>query len=153
MPDLPADATEWKVTSVEFSLAKSGSPNQTLFVRLYLPDGSHMPTTLIDSVSVAESELPTSQTWYTIEFAGHSGLDPTQGICIALECETSAAAAWLHFHTSGDTDPNSDMIRGSQAGGWTSYQADQALVFKLHGTYKSSELAVAKGTWRRDAAP
>ena len=50
-PDLPANATAWRVTGVEFTIGKSGGPNGILHVRLYLPDGSNMPATLIDSVS------------------------------------------------------------------------------------------------------
>ena len=110
-----------------------------------------MPSTMIDSVSVPESTLTSAGEWTTINFSGHSGLNPTQGLCVSMECETSSPAAWFYYRNSGDTDPNSGLIRGSQTGGWTSYEPDKALAFKVHGIYTPRPPAIVPGSWKRTA--
>jgi hypothetical protein len=112
-----------------------------------------MPGTQIDALSVAESTLSAGGEFVPFQFSGHSGLDPNTRVCVAMECETSQPAAFFHFRTSGDTDPNSDMIRGSQAGGWTSYEPGAALLFRLHGTYRVSGMQAVSGTWTYDGYP
>lgn len=153
-PDLPADATEWTVTRVEFTCGKSGGAKQVLVVKLYHADASNMPGTEVDAVSVDESTLPAGAVWISFDFASQVALDPNQGVCVSMECQESSAAAFFHYLTSGNTDPNTGLIRGSQSGGWTTYEPGGALKFRLHGTYKTDAgLQAISGTWTHDGYP
>ncbi len=154
-PDLPADAIEWKVSSVEIMGGKSNVANETLLVKLYLPDTSNMPETQVDALQAAEAGFPSTADWLLFQFPGQPGLDPNLGVCVALECTTKKAAAFFHYLTSGDTDPNSELIRGSQASGWTTVEPGGALMFRLHGTYESATggLHAVTSSWTHDSYP
>ncbi len=152
LPTLPAETTEWQVTSVEFVARRSGAASQTLHVRLYTPDGQNKPDVLVDSAAVAEVALPTAFGWHTVPFSASSALDPSVGLCLALVSFDAAPAAQISYEGSGVSEADSHLLHGGDATGWTSTFADQALHYKIHGTYQVKG-HLAPGTWTREPSP
>jgi hypothetical protein len=153
-PDLPAEATGWKVTSIDLLLAGTNHSGESLQVNLYTPNNNHLPKQLVDGVAVPRSDLSSHAGWYTIHFSGNSDLDPTKGLCISLECTTEKAVAWVAYDARNNFDPDSALIRGNQASGWTSYHPRKTLFYRVVGTYTvPSGLTLQFGTFKRAAAP
>ncbi len=153
-PNLPAEATGWRVTSVDLYLASSNHSTESLQVNLYTPDNHNLPQALVDGVAIPRSDLSSNAGWHMIRFSGNTNLDPTKGLCISLECTTENAAAWFAYDNRSNIDPDSALIRGNQASGWTSYHPRKTLFYRVMGMYTvPSGLTLQFGTFKRAAAP
>jgi hypothetical protein len=152
VPTLPAETTEWQVTSIQIVARQSGAASETLLVRLYMPDGQNKPGTLVESVSVAEALLPAAFGWHTVNFTTNSGLDPSVGLCLTLETTDASPAAQISYENSGVAEADSHLIYGGNATGWTSTFTDRALHYKIQGTYQVKGHLVP-GTWTREPSP
>ena len=153
-PDLPAEATGWKVTNVDLYLASTNQSTDLLQVNLYTPDNNNLPQVLVDRISIPQSDLSWNARWHRIRFSGNTNLDPTKGLCLSLECTSQTAAAWFAYDNQRNSNPDSALIRGNQASGWTSYHPRKALCYRVMGTYTvPSGLTLQFGTFKRAGAP
>lgn len=152
IPELPGDAVEWKVSSIDFWIAKNGGPSQTLIVNLSEADVNHLPATQIDSVSVPESNLPTAMTWYTVPFSGHAGMPPGQPVCVTLECTSTSNVADV-FVDPANVTADAEMLTGGESSPWSA-DPTSSLHFRVKATYTTAGgVKVTTGTWRRAGYP
>ncbi len=155
LPNLPAEATSWTVTSIEVQMAKNGATNSTLDARLYLPDGSLKPGTLIETIAVPESSLPTSAgVWHVFSFLNATDLNPAVGLCLTLTTISSPASD-LDYESSGVATSGTHMLKSS-GGSWTAHST-QSLYYRVRGTYTtetpSGEFTITPGSWQRVTVP
>ncbi|NOZ41161.1 MAG: hypothetical protein GXP24_13180 [Planctomycetes bacterium] len=155
LPNLPAEAVSWTVTKVDVSLKISGSASGTLNVNLHLPNGTLLPSTLLETNAVLESQMSSSYSWQEIHFSNMSGLDPNVGLCLTLTTNDGNAGS-VKYEGSGVTEPNAHMFTGN-ASSWSSPITNQSLYYKISGVYAtatgSGTFAITPGSWQTAAAP
>ena len=146
-PTLPAEATGWKVTSVEIRCRQDGLAVSHIFARLYEPLGDQMPSaTMLDTKFAGEWELPTSVGWHTFTFTGDYSHDPTEGMCLAFESTFGFVAMAFEYQSSGVTEADSGFIDGTPT--WQSIVTDKAFLYKIHGIYTTeTPTEIVTGTW------
>lgn len=92
VPNLPADATSWSVTSVNVRCRRTGNVNnKTIYGRIYTANGSREPETLIDETPINEEDLTTSYQWHTVTFQNTTDRSPGERLCITFEAENDAS--------------------------------------------------------------
>ena len=151
LPSLPVEAVSWTVTNVKVRIKKSGAVSGTINFGLSLPDGSHLPGTLIETTAVNESQLPGSFEWYDVTFSRATSLDPNVGLCFTLTtCDTDSAN--IKYESDGVTEPDTHMLSGG-SGSWTASAADKSLYYRIYGVYRtasggSGEFTITPGSWK-----
>lgn len=155
LPSFPADAVSWTITEVDVMVSKNGATNSTLDFGLYFPNASQLPGSLIETIAVPETDLPTSAyTWHTFQFSNATGLDPSVGVCFTLSTSSSPAAN-LIYEPSGVSVTNAHLLENNGAG-WSA-QSNQSLYYRIHGVYTtaigSGEFTITPGSWQTIAAP
>jgi hypothetical protein len=148
-PNLPAEATGWKVNSVDIWATREGSDTGNIDVGLYTPDGSNMPDTKVDEVSVPPTGFDWVAAWYNVAFSDHSGLSPNEGLCLTLTTNQPVASVQVWYQSSGVAEPDAAQLRGD-ATGWTSLESDKSLGYRIHATYTTGngDIGIAPGSWR-----
>jgi len=152
VPALPADAVEWSVTRVDICAEKDTTGVTLTNVRLYEANGEGMPTTLLETVSLSNSELPNSFDWVSINFADVVDRPAGIGLCLGLEGTSSSNQILVQYDGGNVTQMNSHMLEGG-SGTWTASYPDKALWYRIHGVYttptSSGEFTIEPGSWRR----
>ena len=151
VPSLPAEATSWRITRAEFYCRK-GTGNRDLEVVIYAPDGSNMPSTIIDSVAANSNDFSSSVSWQGVDFTGTATIAAGDGVCLALTTNESNRALEIEYLSGGVVEPNSALICGNPA--WGSYEPDKALLCRVYGVYYTSSgsakpIAIVPGSWRQ----
>ncbi len=151
-PNLPAEATGWRITRAEFYCVKE-SNNRNFEVTLYTPDGGNMPSsTVIDSVSANSNDLSSSLSWQGFDFSGTATIPVGDGVCLALTTAVSQAPLKLEYLSGGVSQPDSALITGDPS--WNSFETDQALLCRVYGVYytesgASKPVVIEPGSWRQ----
>jgi hypothetical protein len=147
---LPADASGWRITSVEI-YAKRINSNRTFQARLREPQAGGLPSsTVLDAVSLNSNDFPTDFAWCPISFSGSTWLAPTAGVCVTLETAETGAPIQLTYVSGGVSQTDSALVRGNPT--WTTYETDKSLFYRVSGYYKSSTgVAPIEGSWIWDA--
>jgi hypothetical protein len=147
-PNLPANATSWRVDSVEVWIRK-GTTGDVDF-GLHLPDGGHMPDTVVDQTTVSASALPSVFSWHTVAFSGHSALDPDEGLCLTLTSTASSPAATIQFRDTGVFETDSFLLDGDHTG-WFGANINGSLRYRIHAIYTTSAggVHIVPGSWRQ----
>ncbi len=155
---LPAEAITWDILSIDIYVQQSGSGgDETLYVKFYTSDGSGQPSTLLETATVPESDLPaTSYDWYSVAFSSITGLTPGQGLCLALEGGSATNNVCEVAYDTGITQIDSHRLDGSSSS-WSTPRPSESILFRVHGVYTTSggsgEFTVTPGSWRTIAAP
>ncbi len=79
-------------------------------------------------------------------------MDPSVGLCLALETSDASPAARVEYEAGSVAEPDSHLMEGGQGTGWTTSISDQSLHYKIHGTYKVNG-HIVPGTWTREPSP
>lgn len=138
VPGLPGDATSWALTRFRFKATSAGPSSGEFSVQLRTVDGSLLPTTtIVDQVTVLESELPGSIGWHEVTFAGATGLSPSQGYCIVVEYVSGSNAGTLEFEQAGAGLTNEGLLQLDR-GTWTLDQ-DASLTHEIFGSSTSPD--------------
>ena len=121
VPQLPADATSWSITSVTFIGLKAGGTNNSnlsVQVRSAVDSGSpplHPDAPIIDQVTVLESNLTGS--WQQVLFSNATGLDPTRGYHIAFVANGSSMN--VQVSTVSSPIPEARTFEWDPGSGWS----------------------------------
>ena len=129
---LPADATSWSVTRVEFQAKQALAVAGSTSVQLRPATGDKKPTsTVLEQSVMQESTLGTNYSWQTFPFANVSQLTPNEGLCLVLKWESDWISARIR-----KTDVNGMGHLSSFIGGaiWT-YFGDRSLLYRVYGKY------------------
>lgn len=152
-PSFPADATGWRVTSVEL-YSKRENNNKTFGISLYTPLATNMPsTTVVDSLSLNSKDVDPGWKWQTFTFSGSYSLTPGTGLCLGLTTTASSQPLRVAYQNGGITAADSAMITGNPT--WQTYETNKALVYRINGVYTtaSGTVSAVAGTWQWDAPP
>ena len=159
VPNLPAGATTWSITSVDLSVQQAGFTDETMFVKIHNADGSGMPTSLVESAAVAENSLANGAFgWHSVNFATVTNVSAGQGMCLTLEGSDSLQGACLiEYDSSGVAETNAHALWGN-ASSWTGNDATQSLLYRINGVYSTSSgntgsFTISPGSWQSVAAP
>lgn len=68
-PNIPANATSWKVTSVKIKASQDVAPGGSFYVQIRPSFGGIPSTAVLQQTTVNGSSLPGSAGWYTVNFA------------------------------------------------------------------------------------
>ena len=149
-PSIPAGANGWRITSAQIR-ARRNNTGRIFRVRLYGAGGGNIPTgTLIESVDVNSTSVPTGLSWVTIPFEGTTPLDTGQAVTLAIETTASQSPIRISYKSSGVSAPNSALLRGDPD--WETFETDEALQYRINGAYTTSDdVAPVAGTWDWDA--
>ncbi len=148
LPSLPADATSWSVTRVQFHALRDMAYFGSTRVQLRPDNGSGVPSsTVLDEVTLSEYDLDWSGTdWTEVAFSGASGLSPDQGLCLVLKWESDpyyyANSCAVHYQTSGASPSGSHMVKTTDGGSSWTTPVGESMLFKVYGTVTTPE-----GTW------
>lgn len=121
VPQLPADATSWSITSVTFIGLKAGGTNNSnlsVQIRSAVDSGSpplHPDAAIIDMAMVLESNLTGS--WQQVLFSNATGLDPKRGYHIAFVANGSS----MNLQVSAVSSPVAEAraFEWSAGSGWS----------------------------------
>ncbi len=151
-PTLPANATSWKVTRVQFKARSStGSTTDGVTkVQLRTADASGLPTTtVLEAFTMNETALTATPTWREFTFSNVSSLTPADHLCLVLEWSQGSKAAQVELDWSA-TPPGGYVSTSGKEAAWFTIGA-QALLYRVYGTYIASPpLAPVAGTWRQE---
>lgn len=138
-PSLPVGTTSWTLNSVRLSLRRNGTADSTFAVQVRSTNGQAPTSTVLASVTVSESTLGTSFTYYDYTFTGLSGLSPTAPLAIVLQpISGTNVAEWQFTGSGGAVNPGDAMYQSSNAGtSWTLLSGQEPL-FSVTGTPSAS---------------
>ena len=135
-PNWPANTTSLKITHVKLQVARASSTaTGTITLQIYQAS-SKLPTgSVLVSVPVDVTTLSTTKGWVDFALASPlSGLDPTQGYCVALATTASAPASVYYDSTSTDTAIAYTTLSNSGSS-WAAVSTGSALQIQVYGTY------------------
>ncbi len=138
-PELPADATAWRVTRVGFRARVAGLPIGTFQVELRSSAG-HLPTmNALANVSMAESSLPAvSYQWVEVPFSSAPQLPPGARVALIVKGLTSGDACDVQYQILSGSAATSNFVRTTNAGAdWTT-SAGQDMPFYVYGVVSTS---------------
>jgi prepilin-type N-terminal cleavage/methylation domain-containing protein len=132
-PTLPAEATSWRVSRIQFRGQTSGFLDGTLKVQLRPTIGGLPGAGVLEEVSIPESALPTSCQWKDVGFSNVSGLAPGTGVWLALRGATSNNACEACVETEATSPPNLSYRLSSDGGTTWSTLSGHQLRFYAYG--------------------
>lgn len=146
-PTLPAEATGWRVTSVQLRCRRESS-GHTIYVRIYA--NSLNPDNRIETAEVSSGNFPSNYSWYTINLPGAYWLNTTDTAYLTLETASSSNTIKLQYRDGGANQTNSALVRGNPS--WGSHETGKALLYVIEGHYStSSGVTPVAGSWIWDS--
>jgi prepilin-type N-terminal cleavage/methylation domain-containing protein len=133
---LPAGAVTWNVSRVLVKAKTNGMAFGQTRVQLRLPQsGEVLPsTTVLDQVTMQESNLSGSYAWQSFSFSNVQGLIPGEGLCLVLQ--------WVNDNKAADILYNGNVPDGwlSTDNGGSSWndESGKSMVYYVYGTYTSN---------------
>lgn len=152
VPNLPAEATAWKITSVEILMAQN-KKDCAFTANIYGADNDQLPNqTIYDSVTLDSSDFSHHWGYQAITFSGDYWLNPGEPICFTLESDVNNSIKL----SSRDEDvfvANSALLE-SDGNTWQATE-DESLHYRVNGVYKNGEFLteIVEGSWRRGDLP
>jgi len=133
---LPAGAVSWNVTRALVMARNNGGTNGQTLVQFRTPQpGTSLPsTTVLDQVTMVESDLTGSYAWYPFVFSSVRGLVPGKGLCLVLQWvkDKNAADILYNDNTAGD------LLTTNNAGSSWNIESGKSMVYYVYGTYTTN---------------
>ena len=141
-PALPADATSWSVTRVEFWARISGSDTGEVSVQLRAADAGGLPSDqVLEEHSVYEGDMDSSSySAETVTFAGVTGLQPDQGLCLVIKHVSGAQACNVLIGVDSSGGGTSYLLMTTNGGQSFSADGGMSMGFTVYGTYTSPDI-------------
>jgi type II secretory pathway pseudopilin PulG len=138
MPTLPAGATTWTLSRIELRAKSDKDTDGVMSIQIRTADASQKPTgTVLEEVTLYETELPNKDAWVNIPFSSLQGLSVSQGLCIVIKY-VSGGGTVGKFKYEEDGSPmtaNTHFMTSTNAGAsWSNPVDNQDLRFYVHGT-------------------
>jgi hypothetical protein len=133
-PSLPADATGWRVTRVQFHGRIEGLANANTLLQLRPANTDREPTDkVLEEVVLPESMLGDIAKWQDVEFSDVSGLPPGAGLCLVLKYGggTGTSSAAVGYEASAGS---ARLTTGDAGANWN-YDSDKSMYYCAYGTY------------------
>ncbi len=132
-PNLPADATGWRITRATFYGDKQGGSGSTITVELRDWDSDAPGNTVFDSMDRPESDL-TAWDWYDFSFDGSPTFDASEDAFINL-ANYGGGDAGKWEYDKGNSAPTNMYESGDEGAAWTAYADDEELKHYVYGIY------------------
>ena len=135
-PALPANATGWRITGVEFVAKKSGLADGSNLVQIRPAGPTAVPTgTVLGQVVIDENLLPTTRFWHEVSFTDLSRMDPATGLCLVIAGDGPPSSEVLYESGAGPLTPDTHFATTSDEGETWSPSSDlEDMIFKVYGT-------------------
>ncbi len=133
-PTLPANATSWKVTRVQYQARKNGSAVGQTDVQLRTVSGGLPTSTIVDHVALAESGLISSYQWTQSSFTNAGGLTPGSTMCIAFQWISDTNPADLQYQTLSSALSGGTYVSTANGGSTWTTAALKGLNLVVYGT-------------------
>ena len=140
-PSLPAQATSWRVTRVQFSARQSGSPTEEIRVQLRPAVGIGPADSVLAEVSLMENTLGTSFGWTNVAVSGVSGLPPGTGLCLVVKGLTDANACAVRYQSNFAFAPNCSYVTSTDGGSDWNASFFSQMPFRVYGTVSTPNSA------------
>lgn len=139
-PALPADATEWTVTRVQFVARRDRNPYDGVISVSITSAGSELTPAypVLAEARVSESSLPSQMTWVDVPLSNLSGLDPSQGLCLVIAYSSGTGGIAVVQYEDGGKPMTPDThwtITKSRGFSFTTPNDRQDMLFRIYGTY------------------
>lgn len=133
-PPLPSSTVSWRPTRVELALASNSVTDGTLTLHVHNAQPPARSGTILCSVSVAESSLPSTAAAHSFTLPVSTQLPPTSGIMLQLAgLSLLTPSATVYAKQTEIPEPYGELATSGLLGvGWTSYP-DGALLYRLYG--------------------
>jgi hypothetical protein len=93
IPSLPNNAVYWRITRVRYAAQVHGSNGGIVRVQVRTAAGNGLPSsTVLDSVELLETNLPSNFGTIDSYFTGNARLDPSSGACVVFRWVKDADA-------------------------------------------------------------
>jgi len=136
-PTLPAEATSWRVSRIQFRGQTSGLLDGTLKVQLRPTIGGLPGAGVLEEVSIPESALSFTCQWKDVGFSNVSGLTPGTGLWLVFQGATSNNACEVCVETSATSPPNLSYRLSTNGGSSWSTLSGHQLRFYAYGKITS----------------
>jgi hypothetical protein len=133
-PTLPAQATSWRVTRVQFSARQSGPPTEEIRVQLRPALGIGPADSVLADISLMENTLGTSFGWTNVAVSGVSGLPPGTGLCLVVKGLADVNACAVRYQANYAYAPNCNYIASNDGGNSWSTQFFSQMPIRIYGT-------------------
>jgi len=143
-PDLPANATGWRVTQVELWASSNWPPDGDVAVQVRSADILDQPT---DTVLAQASLSAGSVSWIMAErrklaVSGMANLSPLQGACVVVEHVSGdePCNVWIDMSGFGSSSgPQAFQMTLDGGQSWSSSSA-AGMIFSVYGTYTAPDI-------------
>ncbi len=133
---LPAGAVSWNVTrALVMARSNGGAGGETRVQFRTHQSGDVLPSsTVIEQVTMYESDLTGSYAWYPFVFTNVRDIAPGDGLCLVLQWVTDNKSADIRYNdnTAGD------RLTTSNAGSSWNIQSGKSMVYYVYGTYTTN---------------
>jgi len=133
---LPAGAVSWNVTRALVMARDNGAANGQTLVQFRPPEsGTFLPgNTVLDQVTMVESDLTGSYAWHPFVFSNVRDLAPGDGLCLVLQWvfDKNAADILYNDNTAGN------RLTTSDAGSSWNVKGGKSMVYYVYGTYNTA---------------
>jgi prepilin-type N-terminal cleavage/methylation domain-containing protein len=130
---LPANAVGWSVTRVLVMARSNGGVNGQTLVQLRVPrSGDVLPSnTVLEQVTMYESNLTGAYAWYPFTFTAVRDLLPGKGLCLVLRWVVDKNAADIRYNDN----MSGDLLTTNNAGMSWNVESGKSMVYYVYGTY------------------
>lgn len=143
-PPLPSSTVSWRPTRVELALASNSTADGTLTLHVHEAQPPARSGTLLCSVSVAESALPSTAAAHSFTLPVSTQLAPTSGIMLQLAgLSLLTPSATVYAKQTEIPERHGELATSGLLGvGWTSFP-EGALLYRLYGRTTSPSTTTA----------
>lgn len=145
-PTLPAEATSWAVTRLQFQAKSRGAATGVTSVELRRATASNKPAaTALESQSLSESDLKPTYDWQAFAFTMVTGIPPAEGLCLVLPYVSGGDSCEIRHHDSNVSAYSGMFLETSDSGAFYSADGGKAMRLYVWGTYLSPQPATVAG--------
>ncbi len=131
-PSLPAGATSWTVTRVQFQAQDSPSTGHAVWIQLRPADPGGLPTPSVLEQQYADN-LGGVMIWQEFFFDNVRPLPADEGLCLVIKWAAGDDGAHVRYTTTAG-----NRITTGNAGALWQLDIDKSLLYAVYGTYKEN---------------
>lgn len=133
------DSSAFQAGSISVKLALSGLPGD-ITVSIYNIDGSDNPTTLVASVTIAESSLSENAAWIKSDFASPPTIAASTYYAIVFEVASGDASNYALVTVDDDEGYTDGMAREYNGSSWSTPVDGYDILFQIDGTEETTSI-------------
>ncbi len=136
---IPANATVWKITRVQYQARKNGSTVGSTDVQLRTVSGSSPTSTVVDHAAMSEASLGASYAWTTTTFSNAGNLTPGTSMAIVFQWTSDTVSMDLQYDTLLSALSGANYVSTTNSGSTWTAATLKALDLVVYGTYTAPQ--------------